>query len=126
LVALQEEISWDQNKRLIGTTAEVLISAGEGRKDTGSGRLSGRARDGRLVHLASNPQLRPGDIVHTTFSSAAPYYLLADGPVTAHRRTRAGDAWEAGQVPRSRAVGLPMPGIGAPAPVQPVPTSCPA
>ncbi|MGH3546004.1 MAG: tRNA (N6-isopentenyl adenosine(37)-C2)-methylthiotransferase MiaB [Mycobacteriales bacterium] len=125
LVALQEEISWQQNQRLVGTNVEVLISTGEGRKDAGSGRLSGRSRNGRLVHLANSPEIRPGDIVHTTISSAAPYYLVADGLVATHRRTRAGDAWEEGRVPRSRAVGLPMPGIGVPVPVQPVQTSCP-
>ncbi len=126
LVALQEEISWEQNKRLVGSTIEVLIAAGQGRKDASSGRLSGRARDGRLVHLASSPELRPGDIVQTTVSSAAPYYLLAEGPLAEHRRTRAGDAWEEGQVPRPRPVGLPMPTVGAPALAQPALSACPA
>ena len=37
---------------------------------------------------------RPGDIVHATVTYAAPHHLNADGPLVAHRRTRAGDAWE--------------------------------
>ncbi|MFD1047859.1 tRNA (N6-isopentenyl adenosine(37)-C2)-methylthiotransferase MiaB, partial [Kibdelosporangium lantanae] len=42
LVELQEQISWDLNKRLVGQTLEVLVSTGEGRKDTQSDRMSGR------------------------------------------------------------------------------------
>ncbi len=127
LIALQEEISWQENKQLIGTDVEVLIAANESRKAADSGRLSGRARDGRLVHLASSPEIRPGDIVDTTISYAAPYYLVADRPAVAHRRTRAGDAWEAGEVPRSRAVTtLPMPGIGQPVQATPASDACPS
>ena len=33
-------------------TVEVLVAAGEGRKDVDTHRMSGRARDGRLVHFA--------------------------------------------------------------------------
>ena len=55
LVALQEEISWAQNRTLEGRTVEVLVATGEGRKDAATRRMSGRARDGRLVHFA------PGD-----------------------------------------------------------------
>ena len=53
---------------LVGETVEVLVAVGEGRKDERTGRLSGRARDGRLVHFAAGElagQIRPGDIVHT-------------------------------------------------------------
>ena len=53
LIALQEEISWDGREReLVGREVEVLVSSGEGRKDGATGRVSGRARDGRLVHVA--------------------------------------------------------------------------
>src|SRR5947199_3415862 len=51
LVALQDEISWAENRAQVGRTVEVLVATGEGRKDAGTGRLSGRARDGRLVHF---------------------------------------------------------------------------
>src|SRR3712207_2088483 len=50
LVALQEEISWQENRALEGRIVEVLVAAGEGRKDTATRRMSGRARDGRLVN----------------------------------------------------------------------------
>jgi tRNA-2-methylthio-N6-dimethylallyladenosine synthase len=72
------------------------------------------------VHVAVAPEMgvRPGDVVHTTVTYAAPHHLNADGPVLAHRRTRAGDAWEAaseaGRVARTPGVSLGMPTIGAP------------
>src|SRR3954466_559475 len=52
LVALQEEISWAENKKQIGRTLEILVAEGEGRKDDATHRLSGRASDNRLVHFA--------------------------------------------------------------------------
>jgi tRNA-2-methylthio-N6-dimethylallyladenosine synthase len=96
LVALMEEITWAENKRLVGSTVEVLVAVGEGRKDGATGRMSGRARDGRLAHVAvGDAPVRPGDVVHATVTYAAPHHLNADGPLVAHRPTRAGDAWAA-------------------------------
>ncbi len=116
LLACLEEISWAENKALVGSTVEVLAAVGEGRKDTATGRMSGRARDGRLVHFsAGEDDVRPGDIVEATVTYAAPHHLNADGPLVSHRRTRAGDAWAAGQVARTPGVVLGMPTIGAPA-----------
>src|SRR5690606_22364193 len=51
LVALQDQISWEENKALVGKKVEVLVATGEGRKDAETHRMSGRARDGRLVHF---------------------------------------------------------------------------
>jgi tRNA-2-methylthio-N6-dimethylallyladenosine synthase len=69
------------------------------------------------VHLHTGDRaVRPGDIVHTTVTYAAPHYLVADGPPVAHRRTRAGDAYEAGLTPRTPGVLLGMPAVGAPGP----------
>ncbi|WP_293056382.1 tRNA (N6-isopentenyl adenosine(37)-C2)-methylthiotransferase MiaB [Mycobacterium sp.] len=113
LVALQEQIAYEQNRAQIGTTVEVLVAVGEGRKDAHTARMSGRARDGRLVHFApGDRKLRPGDVITTVVTDAAPHYLIADGGVVTHRRTRAGDAYEAGS---ARGVGLGMPPIGPPA-----------
>ena len=205
LVAEQEEICTAENGALVGTTVEVLVAAGEGRKDAATGRMSGRARDGRLVHLSlsaggpddpdglraeppaggaavptvvgapgfaaaapgvgpaeraprymrsalgvgpveraprymrsapgispaergpgedagldSGPSariVRPGDVVVARVTSAAPHYLVADGPPLSVRRTRAGDRWEREQsraLPperpaRGRTVALGMP-----------------
>jgi tRNA-2-methylthio-N6-dimethylallyladenosine synthase len=86
LIELQDQISWDENKTLIGADVEVLVSASEGKKDSANGRLSGRARDGRLVHVnAADLPARPGDLLTATVSYAAPHHLVADGGVTAHR-----------------------------------------
>ncbi|MEU7845725.1 tRNA (N6-isopentenyl adenosine(37)-C2)-methylthiotransferase MiaB [Micromonospora sp. NPDC049114] len=118
LIAAVEEISWAENKRLVGEPVEVLVAVGEGRKDERTGRLSGRARDGRLVHFDAGSfagSIRPGDIVHTTVTYAAPHHLNADGAPLSHRRTRAGDAAEAGRSPRTPGVLLGLPTIGAPA-----------
>ncbi|AIH25539.1 tRNA (N6-isopentenyl adenosine(37)-C2)-methylthiotransferase MiaB, partial [Mycobacterium tuberculosis] len=62
LIALQEQISLEANRALVGQAVEVLVATGEGRKDTVTARMSGRARDGRLVHFtAGQPRVRPGD-----------------------------------------------------------------
>ncbi|MGU3500415.1 tRNA (N6-isopentenyl adenosine(37)-C2)-methylthiotransferase MiaB [Mycobacterium sp. C31M] len=125
LIDLQEQISLQENNAQVGTEVELLVAAGEGRKDAATARLSGRARDGRLVHFASGgADIRPGDIVTTTVTRAAPHFLVADGPVHTHRRTRAGDAHAAGLRPvTGTGVGLGMPGIGAPA-MPPVSSGC--
>jgi tRNA-2-methylthio-N6-dimethylallyladenosine synthase len=111
LTALVEETTYAENQKLSGATVEVLVAEGEGRKDAATHRMSGRARDNRLVHFAPHigppnpvPQNtvphntgapRPGDIVTVTVTRGAPHYLLADDAPLAIRRTRAGDAWQA-------------------------------
>ncbi|HEY7222916.1 MAG TPA: tRNA (N6-isopentenyl adenosine(37)-C2)-methylthiotransferase MiaB [Micromonosporaceae bacterium] len=115
LVATLEQISWAENKKLVGSTVEVLVAVGEGRKDSATGRMSGRARDGRLVHFAGTPSVRPGDVVEVTVTYAAPHHLNSDRPLVSHRRTRAGDAWATGSVGRGPGVMVGMPTIGAPA-----------
>ena len=123
LIELQEQISLQENQAQVGREVEVLVAAGEGRKDAATARMSGRARDGRLVHFASGgAEIRPGDIVTTTVTRAAPHFLVADAAVSGHRRTRAGDAHAAGRRPVT-GVGLGMPAIGAP-PVAPVSEGC--
>jgi tRNA-2-methylthio-N6-dimethylallyladenosine synthase len=107
---------------LVGSTVEVLVAAGEGRKDAVTARMSGRARDGRLVHFAAGgADVRPGDVVTTVITGAAPHHLIADSGVNSHRRTRAGDAHAAGRRPRT--VGLGVPSIGVP-PTPPTTTGC--
>ncbi len=133
LIAELEDITLAGNRAMVGREVEVLVAVGEGRKDDRTGRMSGRARDGRLVHFATGHQpgpmgaagpaagaggpgaIRPGDVVTTVVSYAAPHHLTADGPVLTHRRTRAGDAWAAGVVPRTPGVLLGLPGVGRPA-----------
>ena len=102
LVALIEDIAWAENKQQVGKEIEVLISTGEGRKDDATKRLSGRARDNRLVHLAPC-DAQPGDFVTTTVTRAAPHHLLADDSALAIRRP------PSGQGAASTAVFLPSP-----------------
>ncbi|HWT49656.1 MAG TPA: tRNA (N6-isopentenyl adenosine(37)-C2)-methylthiotransferase MiaB, partial [Mycobacterium sp.] len=123
LVELQEQISLEGNRALTGETVELLVATGEGRKDTRTARMTGRVRDGRLVHFALNKpwdqQVRPGDIVTTVVTEAAPHHLIADAGILTHRRTRAGDAHAAGQRPGS--IGLGMPTVGpSVGPVEPL------
>jgi len=120
LVELQESISWEQNRGLVGRTVEVLATEGEGRKDAATARLTGRARDGRLVHFvpagpAVDRAVRPGDVVRVTVTYGAPHHLVADGPLVAHRRTVAGDHHEAGLRPGGAPVTLGLPAVGRPA-----------
>jgi tRNA-2-methylthio-N6-dimethylallyladenosine synthase len=108
LVALVEDIAWAQNKTYDGKELQVLVAEGEGRKDTATKRLSGRARDNRLVHIGAC-DARPGDLVNARVTYAAPHHLVADD-VMSVRRTRGGDAWQARQgAPVSTAVPLGMP-----------------
>ncbi len=96
LAALVSEVALAENETLVGRQVEVLVAEGEGRKDGVTHRLSGRARDNRLVHFApAGTDPRPGDVVTTTVTQAAPHYLIADGAPLAVRRTRGGDAWQA-------------------------------
>ncbi|HEY7719345.1 MAG TPA: tRNA (N6-isopentenyl adenosine(37)-C2)-methylthiotransferase MiaB [Pedococcus sp.] len=132
LIALQEEISWAENRAVEGREVEVLVATGEGRKDAETQRLSGRARDNRLVHFAvpeGAERPRPGDLVTVGVTYGAPHHLVADAALTggayAVRRTAGGDAWQALQdapVPGKPAVALGMPGIGRPAAVPAAPT----
>jgi tRNA-2-methylthio-N6-dimethylallyladenosine synthase len=106
LVALVEQIATEENAKQDGNIVEVLVAEGEGRKDAATHRLSGRARDNRLVHFSPHDTTpRPGDIVTTRVTSTAPHYLRADDAPLEVRRTRAGDAWEA----RQRAAAAPVP-----------------
>jgi tRNA-2-methylthio-N6-dimethylallyladenosine synthase len=96
LTALVEETTYAENQRQAGTTVEVLVAEGEGRKDAATHRMSGRARDNRLVHFTPGQAApRPGDVVTVTVTRGAPHYLLSDAAPLSVRRTRAGDAWEA-------------------------------
>jgi tRNA-2-methylthio-N6-dimethylallyladenosine synthase len=133
LVALVEEIAWRENKAFEGREVEVLVAHGEGRKDAATERLSGRARDNRLVHftpghlqrLGGSP-VRPGDIVTARITYAAPHHLVSDLPILSVRRTRAGDRWLPVGAPRARAVPLGLPTLGLPADTPPQAAACAA
>ncbi|HEY2765321.1 MAG TPA: tRNA (N6-isopentenyl adenosine(37)-C2)-methylthiotransferase MiaB [Pseudonocardiaceae bacterium] len=115
LVGVQEEISWELNRSLVGTTVEVLVSEGAGRKDAATHRMSGRARDGRLVHFEpGQAEIRPGDVVQAQITHGAPHHLVSDLPLRSHRRTTAGEGWAAGRRPTTPGVALGLPSFGRP------------
>ena len=97
LMALVNDVAWQENQKQVGTEVEVLV-AYEGRKDDATARMSGRTPENRLVHFevpvgAEVP--RPGDLVTVVITDAAPYHLLADDQKNySVRRTIAGDAWD--------------------------------
>ena len=115
LVELVGEIGLEENRGLVGTEVEVMFADGEGRKDTATHRMSGRARDNRLVHVAVDDDdlPRPGDIARATITYAAPHHLVADAGVQGLERTRGGDAWQARQESGPRAISLGMPALRA-------------
>ncbi len=130
LVALQDQMSWAENRAIEGSDVEVLVATGEGRKDAETTRLSGRAQDNRLVHFAvpaGAEEPRPGDFVTVGVTYGAPHHLIADaaldGGAYTVRRSPGGDAWAAlqanagGGAVVKPAVSLGMPGLGVPAAV---------
>jgi tRNA-2-methylthio-N6-dimethylallyladenosine synthase len=122
LTALVTEVAWEQNQEFEGRVVELMVAQGEGRKDAATHRLTGRARDNRLVHFTPVDQdgrpveVRPGDVVEVAVTYGSPTYLVADSPVISVRRTRAGDAWErrTAAPPAASGVSLGLPGFGVP------------
>jgi tRNA-2-methylthio-N6-dimethylallyladenosine synthase len=81
LTDLVTEIAWEQNRELVGQELEVMVSDANGRKDRDTERITGRARDNRLVHVVPPEELvRPGDLVAATITRGAPHHLIADIP----------------------------------------------
>jgi tRNA-2-methylthio-N6-dimethylallyladenosine synthase len=113
LVELVNDIAWQENLKQADRIVDVLIAEGEGRKDDRTARLSGRAPDNRLVHVAVDAAVgvpRPGDVVTDQITYAAPHHLVADR-VLAVRRTAAGDAGQLRSAPGSGGVLLGLPTV---------------
>ena len=125
LAALVAQVAEEENAKQHGAVVEVLVAEGEGRKDAATHRLSGRARDNRLVHFSPHDtQPRPGDVVTTRVTRPAPHYLRADDAPLDVRRTRAGDAWEARRAAAAlgaAALAAAGPAAGDPAPAAAAP-----
>lgn len=111
LIELVGEIALEENRKLIGTEVEVMFADGEGRKDQTTRRLSGRAKDNRLVHVAvdGDDLPRPGDIARATITYAAPHHLVADSGIKGLERTRGGDAWQERHETTSKGIALGIP-----------------
>jgi tRNA-2-methylthio-N6-dimethylallyladenosine synthase len=112
LSALVDDIAWQLNTAQVGASPELMVVPQRGRKDDRTHRMTGRARDNRLVHFTPPPDsgIGEGDLVTATVTRAAPHHLLADGPVRVVERAPAQPescgTGAAGGVPV--ALGLPL------------------
>jgi len=89
LVALVNDITWAENRALVGRDVELLVTEADGRKDEATHRRSGRGPDNRLVHFApGSVVVEPGDFATVSITKAAPHHLVSDAPVRAVRRCR--------------------------------------
>jgi tRNA-2-methylthio-N6-dimethylallyladenosine synthase len=108
LVALQERISLERNRELVGREVEVLVE-GEGRK----GRLQARTRTNKVVHF--DGALEPGTFATVRVTGAHPHHL--DGELV--------EVTELPRAPREEAPGAaPLPShrppLRTPLPLLPV------
>ena len=102
LIALQDRIAGEENRKQLGKTVELMVVAESGRKAEETHRLAGRTQDMRLVHFsvpAGAETPRPGDLVTLPITEAGSFHLLSDPTPEQYsvRRSRAGDAWDRSQ-----------------------------
>lgn len=121
LLKLQQQISREENAKQVGRTVEVMLADGHGRKDDATNRITGRAKDSRLVHigvpdhiaaLPETEQPRPGDMVTVKITGASSHHLIADNEDFTWRATAGGDAWQRAQAmppsnPAAVSLGIP-------------------
>jgi tRNA-2-methylthio-N6-dimethylallyladenosine synthase len=126
LLQLQERISLDANRALVGTEVELLVEQATSKTDPT--RSSGRTRTNKLCHFPAAPaqggghdragdpgsgRVAPGDLVTVRVEQAAPHHLVA-GPVLAHRpRRSAAGSCAAAPAPTPLPAGaVPLPLVG--------------
>jgi tRNA-2-methylthio-N6-dimethylallyladenosine synthase len=95
LMALQQDISHDQNRKMIGATQEVLVE-GFSKKD--EAKLTGRTRGNKLVHFQSDGA-EPGSFRTVTVTAAHAHHL--EGEVVGAR-----------DMPRRSLMSLPLVSTG--------------
>ena len=81
LVALQDRIAGEENRKQLGKTVELMVVAESGRKAQQTNRLAGRGPDQRLVHFsvpAGCEEPRPGDMVTVPITEAGSFHLISD------------------------------------------------
>ncbi len=89
---IQQEISRQENERLIGKKVELLVSGHEGRHDLDQNRMNGRSADFRLTHFDNSAQsARPGDLVEVKVLQAFANHIVASAPINV-KKTKGGDA----------------------------------
>jgi tRNA-2-methylthio-N6-dimethylallyladenosine synthase len=115
LLQLQERLSLEANRSLLGSQVELLVEHSTSK--TNPTRMSGRTRGNKLCHFPPagpvGDGVRPGDLVTVRVEQAAPHHLVG-GPVLVHRPRRlAGVACGAAPTPRPLPAGaVPLPLVG--------------
>ena len=107
---IQQEISKEENERLIGKKVELLVSGHEGRHDLDLNRMNGRSADFRLTHFDNSAQsARPGDLVEVKVLQAFANHIVAGAPINV-KKTKGGDAhatWMAEKGDKKILLGIP-------------------
>jgi tRNA-2-methylthio-N6-dimethylallyladenosine synthase len=120
LLELQERISLEANRALVGTEVELLVERSASKTDPT--RMSGRTRTNKLCHFpaaaaadvpGTGGGVAPGDLVTVRVERAAPHHLVG-GPVLRHRPWRpAGGSCAVAPAPRPLPAGaVPLPLVG--------------
>ena len=79
---IQQDISKQENEKLVGSTVELLVSGHEGRHDNDMNRMNGRSADFRLTHFDNSAKLaRPGDLVEVKVEEAFANHIVAGQPI---------------------------------------------
>jgi tRNA-2-methylthio-N6-dimethylallyladenosine synthase len=79
---IQQDISKQENEKLVGNTVELLVSGHEGRHDIDMNRMNGRSADFRLTHFDNSAKLaRSGDLVEVKVEEAFANHIVAGQPI---------------------------------------------
>ena len=79
---IQQDISKQENEKLVGSTVELLVSGHEGRHDIDMNRMNGRSADFRLSHFDNSTKLaRSGDLVEVKVEEAFANHIVAGQPI---------------------------------------------
>ena len=79
---IQQDISKQENEKLVGSTVELLVSGHEGRHDIDMNRMNGRSADFRLTHFDNSTKLaRSGDLVEVKVEEAFANHIVAGQPI---------------------------------------------
>jgi tRNA-2-methylthio-N6-dimethylallyladenosine synthase len=79
---IQQDISKQENEKLVGSTVELLVSGHEGRHDIDMNRMNGRSADFRLTHFDNSAKsARPGDLVEVKVEEAFANHIVAGQPI---------------------------------------------
>jgi tRNA-2-methylthio-N6-dimethylallyladenosine synthase len=119
LLQLQERISLEANRALVGSEVELLVERSASK--TNPDRMSGRTRTNKLCHFPAQglagpdpvAAVAPGDLVMVRVEQAGPHHLVG-GPVLGHRARRAaGGSCASAPAPRALPAGaVPLPLVG--------------